>query len=76
MNDGREEMNYSAWNRLSPEKQKKRFRQSWELVENGEMPLWFYVPLHSEAKLTEAEKLLIKDWALAMAKGSAATGVE
>lgn len=68
---GREEMNYSAWNRLDPKKQAKRFRQSWELVDEGEMPLWFYVPMHPEAKLTDAEKALIKDWALTMAKAAA-----
>jgi hypothetical protein len=67
VNDAREEMNYTAWNRLSPEKQKKRFRQSWELVDEGEMPLWFYVPLHSEAKLSDADKRLIKAWSESMA---------
>ncbi len=67
VHEGREEMNYSAWNRLSPKKQAKRFRQSWEEVKEGEMPLWFYIPMHPEAKLTDAEKALIKEWALRMA---------
>ncbi|HEX2613441.1 MAG TPA: heme-binding domain-containing protein [Fibrobacteria bacterium] len=67
VHEGREEMNFSAWNRLSPGKQKKRFRQSWDLVQKGEMPLWFYVPLHPEAKLSETDRLLLKKWALSMA---------
>lgn len=67
VNEGRAEMNYSAWNRLSAEKQKKRFRQSWELVDKGEMPLWFYMPLHPEAKLSDADRELLKGWALSMA---------
>jgi hypothetical protein len=70
--EGRAEMNYSAWNRLSPEKQNKRFKQSWELVDKGEMPLWFYVPLHSEAKLSDADKAKIKAWSEAMAAQSGA----
>jgi hypothetical protein len=70
VHEGREEMNFSAWNRLPPEKQRKRFRQSWDLVEKGEMPLWFYVPLHPEAKLSEADRLLLKKWALSMTEQS------
>jgi hypothetical protein len=73
VNDGREEMNYSAWNKLPLEKQRKRFRQSWELVEKGEMPMWFYTPLHPEAKLSENDRVLLKKWALSMA---AQTGAE
>jgi hypothetical protein len=68
---GREEMNYTAWNRLSPKKQAKRFKQSWTLVEEGEMPMSIYLPLHPEAKLTDADKALIKEWALSMAKATA-----
>ena len=63
VHEGREEMNYTAWNRLSNAKQAKRYRQSGELVENGEMPLWFYVPLHPEAKLTPEEKAIFIQWA-------------
>ena len=73
VSEGREEMNYSAWNRLSPEKQAKRFRQSWEETNEGEMPPWFYMPMHPEAKLSEADRVLLKKWALSMA---AQTGAE
>jgi len=70
--EGREEMNYSAWNRLAEKKQTKRFRQSWELVDKGEMPPWFYLPLHPAAKLSDADRLLLKEWALSMAAQSGA----
>jgi hypothetical protein len=72
VSEGREEMNYSAWNKLPPEKQRKRFRQSWEETNEGEMPPWFYMPLHPEAKLSEADRLLLKKWALSMAAQSGA----
>ena len=26
------------------------------MVESGEMPLWYYLPLHPEARLADAEK--------------------
>lgn len=48
---GRSKLNFSEWNR--PQKNAK---DATEEVEKGEMPLWFYVPLHPEAKLTVAEK--------------------
>ncbi len=49
--EGRSKLNFSEWNR--PQKDAK---DAAEEVEKGEMPLWFYVPLHPEAKLTAAEK--------------------
>ena len=70
VHEGREAMNYSTWNQLSPKKQAKRFRHSWEHVDEGEMPLWFYIPMHPEAKLTDVDKALIKEWALSMAKAT------
>ena len=43
---------------------KQDFKQahSGELVAAGEMPLWFYVPLHPEADLTQEEIDLIVAW--------------
>ena len=32
-------MNYSTWNRLSQEKQAEMIHESWEHVEEGDMPL-------------------------------------
>ena len=31
--------------------------EAYELVEAGEMPLWYFVPLHSEANLSKQEKI-------------------
>lgn len=72
VHEGRRAMNYTAWNRLPPAKQIRRFRQSWKEVDEGEMPLWFYLPMHPQARLSEAEKAILKEWALSMAGDSVA----
>jgi len=64
VHEGRKELNFTAWNHLTPERQAKKLRKSWEEVDEGEMPMEIYVPLHPEARLTAAEKSLLKEWAL------------
>jgi hypothetical protein len=48
---GRAHLNFSEWNRPQ-----RHARDATEEVRKGGMPLWFYVPLHSEAGLTPDEK--------------------
>ncbi len=51
VDDGRAKLNYSEWNRPQEEA-----RESAEQVQEGEMPPWYYLTLHAEARLTDAEK--------------------
>lgn len=51
VDDGRHELNFSEWDRPQ-----KGLHEAAEAVETGEMPLWFYLPLHAEAELSAAEK--------------------
>ena len=51
VHEGREHFNVSDWDRPDQEGD-----EAAELVEEGEMPLWFYLPLHPEAQLSDAEK--------------------
>ena len=62
--EGREELNFSTWNNYDSKRQVKLMRESWEEVEEGEMPLWFYTPLHRDAQLSAEDKSLIRNWAL------------
>lgn len=62
VHEAREAMNFSAWNRLAPSRQIKKQRKCWKEVEQGEMPLWFYAPLHPSATLTDDERLVLKSW--------------
>ncbi len=71
VHEGREEMNFSTWNRLTTKKQIKALHESWETVEEGEMPLWFYLPIHPEARLSSQDRSVLCAWSLSM--GSAAS---
>ena len=61
--EGREHLNFSTWNRYDAEKQAKKRRKTWKEVDEGEMPLWFYLPLHPEARLSDADLRLLETWA-------------
>lgn len=60
---GREEVNFSTWNRLSATDRDKAFRKIIEEVDEEEMPPWQYTPLHPEARLTKADRSLLVNWA-------------
>lgn len=63
---GREELNFSTWHRLSVQQQDKALAESWEKVAEGEMPPWYYRLLHREAALSPAEQTVLRSWALGM----------
>jgi hypothetical protein len=52
---GREELNFSDWDRLSPQDRKDKWKKSVEEIRDGEMPPAVYVWLHPEAKLGPAD---------------------
>ena len=60
--EGREAVNYSTWNRLDAGDRREAVEESWEETEEGEMPLWFYLPLHPEAKLSDADLAVLRGW--------------
>ncbi len=59
---GREHLNFSTWNRLDPEERIHLLEDVWEEVDAGDMPMAIYLPLHPEARLTEADKAAIEAW--------------
>lgn len=65
---GREELNFSTWNRLTTKEQVKALHESWETVEEGEMPLWFYLPTHPEARLSAQDRSVLRAWSLSMGR--------
>lgn len=67
VHDGRKELNFSTWNRYTPEQRQEKLRESWEQVEEGEMPLWFYLPTHREASLSSDDRKQLRNWALGTA---------
>jgi hypothetical protein len=63
VDEGREEMNFSEWSGFSERKRAKEIHEIWEEVSEGEMPLWYYTPLHPEAELSAADKETLDKWA-------------
>src|SRR3984885_7127137 len=54
VNEGRRHLNFSEWDHPQ-----KHAEHVVEEVKNGEMPLWYYLPLHPSAKLSDAEKVAL-----------------
>jgi hypothetical protein len=53
--EGRMHLNFSEWNRMGPEMARTRIREVCEEVRKGEMPPWYYLPLHPAARLSQAD---------------------
>ncbi len=51
VNGGRRHLDFSEWN-----KPQKHAGHAVEEIKGGDMPPWFYLPMHPEAKLTAAEQ--------------------
>lgn len=51
VSEAREHLNFSEWDR-----EQKDADEAAEVVEEGEMPLWYYLPAHPEARLTAGER--------------------
>jgi len=52
IDEGREHFNVSAWGA----QKKNEGKDAAKEVREGEMPPWFYLPTHPEAKLTDIQK--------------------
>jgi hypothetical protein len=51
VNGGRRHVNFSEWN-----KPQRHAGHAVEEIKSGDMPPWFYLPMHPAAKLSAAEK--------------------
>lgn len=60
--EGRRELNFSKWGSYSQKRQTKLIKESFEEIEEGEMPLWIYLLAHRNAKLSENDKQTLKQW--------------
>jgi hypothetical protein len=61
--EGRRLLNFSEWSTMLPERRARKRRSCGKEVAKGDMPLWFYLPLHAEARLSEADKAVVQRWA-------------
>ncbi len=64
VHEGRGKLDFSTWNRLSPEQRIKKRRKAWKEVSKGEMPPWYYRIVHTDASLSPQAKAALRAWAL------------
>ena len=60
---GREELNFSTWQRSDAKQQQKNLKETVETVNDGEMPPWYYVLVHPEARLADKDRQALVAWA-------------
>lgn len=60
VDEGREELNFSRWGEERPGRVAKKLR---EVLDEEEMPPWFYVVAHPEARLSAADQAALRAWA-------------
>ncbi|PNW26745.1 heme-binding domain-containing protein [Formosa algae] len=63
VNDGKKHLDFSKWNSYSIKKKDHKFEELIELVEAKEMPLESYTLIHTNAKLSDADIVSVKEWA-------------
>jgi hypothetical protein len=63
VNEGKKELNFSEFITYSPKKAHHKLEEVIEMVKEGEMPLQSYTIIHQNAKLSDAQKLEISNWA-------------
>lgn len=63
VDEGRRELNFSEWDTYDAKRVAHKLEETEEMIESGEMPEALYVVGHAEAKLTDAEKKILIDWA-------------
>src|SRR5579864_5831856 len=71
VNGGRSHLNFTEWN--LPQKHAKDVANE---VKQGDMPPWFYLPMHPAAKLSDAEKQALIDGAVKSLGPQAAPGAK
>ena len=64
VDDGREELNFSAWNRIETNERGELIEECWEEVDEGEMPPWIYILGHPEARLSMADREILRAWSI------------
>ena len=67
--EARDEFSFSRWGLLDQHKRTELRAEIWHEVEEGEMPLSIYRVMHSEARLSQDQLDVIREWAMADGAG-------
>ena len=63
VNEGKSELNFSEFASYKPKKADHKLEEVIEMIQEGEMPLKSHTLIHGNAKLSEAQKTGIINWA-------------
>lgn len=61
--DGKRHLNFSEFNTYKDKRKAHKLEELAEMVNEGEMPMTSYTLMHSNAKLSDAQKKLLVEWA-------------
>lgn len=70
VHEARKHLNFSTWNQYNPKRQARKLNEVWEEVDEGEMPLWYYLTVHRDAVLSVEDRALLRAWTTSTPEGS------
>jgi len=59
---GRQHLDFSNWTNFTVAQKEDRLKGMCKLTREGEMPLWYYKPMHPAAWLSDADRQTICTW--------------
>ncbi|HEU5182002.1 MAG TPA: heme-binding domain-containing protein [Candidatus Polarisedimenticolia bacterium] len=62
VNEGRRHLNLSTWDRYDARARAHHIEEIGDEVQMGTMPLWYYLPLHPQARLSAQDKEILMHW--------------
>ena len=68
--EGRQHVNFSEWGNYDQGTQSHKLRGIAEELQKGDMPPWYYTIVHTESRLSTAERDQIVNWALETARAA------
>ena len=74
VNHAKEYLNMSEWDSYTADDKAHLYEEFVEVLEEGEMPLWYYEVVHQSAKLSESETETIISWAESQSQSAEAGG--
>lgn len=62
VDEARQELNFTTWNRYSADQQATYRMEVWKEVEEDGMPPFLYRLMHPEARLSAEQKAALREW--------------
>lgn len=63
VHEGRRHLDFSTWTEYPIALKRKKLAGISELVQEREMPLWYYLPMHHDAQLSDEDVSALAMWA-------------